>query len=171
MDTLYQSVGRLDLSHKGVIDNPRSVKMSISRVLMDLHIPEWVYQLDASSKGNYYSSFKQDLTLQNNLSKHYLPIIKLRTSIHKFPVERGRLENVPLDERKSQLCTKTDIGDQFYYLLCCKFFESGRKHLMKPYFYTRPNMLKFNDLLRSDNIAILKKLSEFVKVIMSKFTY
>ena len=31
-------------------------------------------------------------------------------------------------------------------------------------------MLKFKDLLFSDNIAVLKMLSEFVKVIMSMFT-
>ena len=65
---------------------------------------------------------------------------------------------------------KTDIGDEFHYLLCCEFFEPERKRLLKPNFYTRPYMLKFKDLLCSDNIAILKKLSEFVKVIMSKFT-
>ena len=168
------SVGRLDHFHKSVIDNPRSVKMSISRVLFDLHIQEWVQKLDASSKGKFYSSFKQDLTFQNYLSKldpkHYLPIIKFRTSNHKLPVETGRWENVPLDERKCQLCTKPDIGDEFHYLLCCEFFEPERKRLLKPNFYTRPNMLKFKDLLCSDNIAILKKLSEFVKVIMSKFT-
>ena len=168
------SVGRLDLFHKSVIDNPRSVKMSISRVLFDLHIQEWVQKLDASSKSKFYSSFKQDLTFQNYLSKldpkHYLPIIKFRTSNHKLPVETGRWENVPLDERKCQLCTKPDIGDEFHYLLCCEFFEPERKRLLKPNFYTRPNMLKFKDLLCSDNIAILKKLSEFVKLIMSKFT-
>ena len=39
-------------------------------------------------------------------------------------LETGRWENVPSDERKCQLCTKTDIGDEFHYLLCCKFFES-----------------------------------------------
>ena len=147
--------------------------MSIFRVLFDLHIQEWVQKLDASSKGKFYSSFKQDLTFQNYLSKldpkHYLPVIKFRTSNHKLPVETGQWENVPLDERKCQLYTKTDIGDKFHYLLCCEFFEPERKRLLKPNFYTRPNMLKFKDLLCSDNIAILKKLSEFVKVIMSKF--
>ena len=168
------SVGRLDLFHKSVIDNPTSLKMSISRVLFHLHIQEWVQKLDASSKCKFYSSFKQDLTFQNFLSKldskHYLPIIKFRTSNHKLPVETGRWENVPLDEKKCQSCTKTDIGDEFHYLLCCKVFEPERKRLLKPYFYTRPNMLKFKDLLCSDNMAILNKLSEFVKVIMSKFT-
>ena len=131
-------VGRLDLFHKSVIDNPRSVKMSISRVLFDLHIQEWVQKLDASSKGKFHYSFKHDLTFQNYLSKldskHYLPIIKYRTSNHKLPVETGQWKNVPLDEKICQLCTKSDIDDEFHYLLCCTFFESERKRLLKPYF-------------------------------------
>ena len=118
---ILASDGRLDHFHKSVIDNPRSVKMSISRVLFDLHIQEWVQKHDASSKGKFYSSFKKDLTFQNYLSKldskHYLHIIKFRTSNHKLPVETGRWENVPLDGRKCQLYTKTDIGDEFHYLL------------------------------------------------------
>ena len=76
--------------------------------------------------------------------------------------------------RRKEVSTmyKTHIGDEFHYLLCCKFFEPERKRLLKPYFYTRPtcHMLKYKDLLCSDNIAILKKLSEFVKVNMSKLT-
>ena len=114
---IHVSVGRFDLFHKNDIDNHRSVKMSISRVLFELHIQEWVQNLDAASKGNFYSSFKQDLAFQNYLqkldSKHYLPVIKFRTSNHKLPVETGRWENIPLDERNCQLhvCTKTDIGD------------------------------------------------------------
>ena len=47
------SVGRLDLFHKSVIDNPRSVKMSISRVLFDLHIQEWVQKLMSLQKVNF----------------------------------------------------------------------------------------------------------------------
>ena len=67
--------------------------MSISRVLFDLHLQEWVQKLDASSKGKFYSSFKQDLTFQNYLSKldskHYLPIIKFKTSNHKLTSRRA----------------------------------------------------------------------------------
>ena len=55
------SVGRLDLFHKSIIDNPRSVKMSIYRVLFNLHIQEWVQKLDASSRGKFYSSYKISL--------------------------------------------------------------------------------------------------------------
>ena len=67
------------------------------RVLFDLHIQKWVKKLDASSKGKFYSGFKQDLTFQIYLSKlnskHYLPITKFRTSNRKLPVETDRWEN------------------------------------------------------------------------------
>ena len=158
---IFVSVGHLDLFHKSVIDNPRFDKnVNIPSPIWFTHTRMGVQKLDASSKGKFYSSFKQDLTFQNYLSKldpkHYLPFIKFRTSNHKLPIETGRWENVPLDERKCQLCIKTDIGNEFHYLLCCEFFEPEQKRLLKANFYARPNMLKFKDLLCSDSGPIYK---------------
>ena len=48
------SVGQIDLLNKEVIDNPRSVKLSMSRVLFDLHIQEWVQKVNSSSKGRIF---------------------------------------------------------------------------------------------------------------------
>ena len=60
--------------------------------------------------------------------------------------------------------------DEFYYLFCCNYFETKRKRHLKPYFffYKMPNITKLKELLASDNLATLKKLSEFVQIIMDK---
>ena len=166
------SVGQIDLLNKEVIDNPRSVKLSMSRVLFDLHIQEWVQKVNSSSKGRIFYSFKQDLNFEKYLikldRKQYLPPIKFRTSNHRLPIETGRWENVPFDDRKCQLCHKDELGDEFHYLFCCNYFETERKRHLKPYFYKRPNIIKQKELLASDNLATLKKLSEFVQIIMNK---
>ena len=117
---------------------------------------------------------KQDLNFENYLinldKKHYLILIKFRTGNQRLPVETGRWENLPLNERKCHLCTKNDIGDEYHYLFCCCYFESERKRLLKPMFYRNHNMLKFIKLLNSNNVCTLKRLSEFTRIIMDKFT-
>ena len=40
---------------------------------------------------------------------------------------------------------------------------------LKPYFYAKPNVLKYNDHLISNNETTLVKLSKFVDIIMKRF--
>ena len=61
------------------------------------------------------------------------------------------------------------LFDDFHYLLKCSFFETDRKELLKQYFYTRTNIIKFQHLLANTNKNSLTKLSTFMKIIMNKF--
>ena len=49
------------------------------------------------------------------------------------------------------LCNLCLPGDEYHYILICPFFYHSRKILLKPYFYNRPNIKKFNILLSSSN--------------------
>ena len=52
-----------------------------------------------------------------NVSKfYYSKIIKYRTGNHRLPVETGRWDDIPLNERKCKICTTDDIGDEYHYL-------------------------------------------------------
>ena len=64
---------------------------------------------------------------------------------------------------------KKDIGDEFHYLFVCNHFKSERKNFLMPYFYKRPNIIKFKELLSTENENLLIKLSCFIKIIMKKF--
>ena len=167
------SVGMPDLIHQPVINNPKSIKARIIRTLKDLHTQDWHAKLEQSSKGQTYGIFKQDLNFEpylRSLSQTvYIPLIEFRTSNYKLPVETGRWENIPLQERKCNLCNKNDLGDGFHYLLVCTHFTNVRTELLKPYYYTRPNILKYKDLLTCTNKNILLNLSKFVKTIMKEF--
>ena len=167
------SVGMPDLFNQPFINNPRATKTLIKTILNDIYLQEWHAKLQNSSKGRAYNIFKQDLNFEtyfNTLNKSsYIPLLKFRTSNYKLPIEIGRWENIPLNERKCTLCNKNDIGDDFHYLFICPYFANDRINFLKPYFYRRPNILKYKDLLSNKNKTILLKLSKFVKIIMNAF--
>ena len=168
------STGRYELLSKTFIDNPKAVKVKITQTLTDLYVQEWHTKVVVSSKGRNYNIFKDNLNFEPYLKilpkNAYIPIIKYRTANHKLPVETGRWENTPYRERKCILCNKNDTGDEFHYLFICPFFMKERCDLLKPYYYRRPNILKYKDLLTSRNKNILLNLAKFVKIIMNKFS-
>ena len=61
--------------------------------------------------------------------------------------------------------TKNDLQDEFHYFLTCPYFLTESCNLLKPYFYQRPNILKFKSLLTSTNRKVLANLSKFIKII------
>ena len=91
-------------------------------------------------------------------------------SNHRLPVETGRWENTPLEDRKCTLCSKHDIGYEFHYLFVCDHFTSDRKKYLSLYFNKSPNIIKFKELFSSANTRKLVKLSSFVEIIMNKFS-
>ena len=92
-----------------------------------------------TSKGKQYLLFKDNLNFEKYLiyvSKfYYSKIIKYRTGNHRLPVETGRWDGIPLNERKCKICTLDDIGDEYHYLFTCDYFTSDRKLYLKPYFF------------------------------------
>ena len=85
-----------------------------------------------------------------NFSKfHYSKIIKYRTGNHQLPVETGRWDDIPLNERKCKICTTYNIGDEYHYLFTCDLFKSDRIVYLKPYFYVKPNIRKYRELFLS----------------------
>ena len=101
-------------------------------------------------------------------SKFCFPLCRFRTGNHRLPVETGRWANISLAERKCTLCDQ-DIGDEYHYLFICPYFANDRKEYLKSYYYKRPNILKFNELMSSRNRQTLIKLSKFVDIIMKHF--
>ena len=73
-------------------------------------------------------------------------------------------------ERKCLLCTKDTVGDEFHYTLECPYFSRQRRALIPPQYYTRPNILKYQNLFSTCNVNTLTiNLSKFVGIIMKSF--
>ena len=96
-------------------------------------------------------------------------MFRFRTANHKLPVETGRWNNIELSERKCQLCESNNLGDEFHYLLECSFFRNERRLYIDQYFYRRPNIIKFKELLQNSDAGKLRRLSKLMKIIMQKF--
>ena len=106
-------------------------------------------------KGRNYSIFKRNLNLEpyiSTLSRGvFIPTVKFRTCIYKLPIETGWWHEVPENERKYILCNQNDLADDFRHLLKCSFFKTERRELLRPRYYNRPNIIKFQDLLNYNN--------------------
>ena len=89
------------------------------QVLQDQFIQKWVNESQLSSRGQFYSSFKENFVFEKYFIK--LPenariwITKLRTSNLKIPIETGRWHNIPVSERICHKCNES-IGDEYHYM-------------------------------------------------------
>ena len=123
--------------------------------------------------GLNYRIFKENVELEPYLTLlqplHYIPLAKFRTGNHNFPVEILRWSGIPLDERKCTLCEANDIGDEYHYLLQCKYFTASRQRYIHKYYISRPNILKYKELLSIRSVTKLKKLSTFIKLLIDYF--
>ena len=90
------------------IQNVNATRNYIRQTLIDQNMQTWQANLEISTKGLNYKLYKSDINIENDLTlfpqKVYYPIIRFRITNHKLPVELGRWENMPFDERKCNSC-------------------------------------------------------------------
>ena len=80
-----------------------------------------------SSVGNklsLYSEVKNEVRFESYLDliknvKTRVVVTKMRNSCHLVPIESGRYKKIPRVERLCPLCNRSEIGDEFHYLLKC----------------------------------------------------
>ena len=63
---------------------------------------------------------------------------------------------IPRNERKCPVCSK--LEDEFHFLLLCPLYSDLRKTYINRYFLSHPNILKFKELLTSENNDITRML-------------
>lgn len=171
--TILQEIGRNDIWINQKEHIPNNIKQLVRKTLIDQFLQKWHNSLEGSSKGLNYKLLKHEHKFEEYLTllppSKYIPLIKFRTANHFLPVETLRWQGIHISERKCMLCDEQDTADELHYLLKCKHFEQQRKLYIKPYYYKRPNILKFKDLFSSKSPAKLSKLSKFVSIIMKEF--
>ena len=109
--------------------------------------------------------------LKQNLKLHYrtsVPFIYHFTQIqnNKQPtaLERGRWENVDRSQGLCNLCTGNLLGDEFHHLLECTYFTEERKKYLPKFYLRHVNTLKFQKLMSTENMKLLKQLSRFMSI-------
>ena len=170
---IFSSIGRPDIWELQQDFYMTNLSSHVKSILRDQYLQEWRGEDSDPSKALNYFSFKSEHKLETYLislpRNQYLNLFKFRTGNHKLPVEVGRWDDTDLNDRQCILCNADDIGDEYHYLLKCPIFHAQRQSHLKQYYIRRPNMLKFGELLKSENLSILTKLSKFTKIIMDTF--
>lgn len=165
---IFEECGRPDFW----LNPPHNINIAafVKRNLIDQFFQTWNSSLEKSSKGRNYSLFKDNPNFESywlKLPKQmYIDFAKFQTSNHRFPCEIGRFQNIELSDRKCTLCDKNDVGDEMHYLLICPYFNVDRTKFISKYHYTRPNIIKFKQLMCTQNLTKLKKLCHFIRILL-----
>ncbi|KAK6196333.1 hypothetical protein SNE40_001576 [Patella caerulea] len=153
-----------------IVDNWTTKRIEIS--LKDQFLQKCLADIQLSPKCLCYKIFKNDFKLEpyfNNLTNiNILILSRFRLGSHRLPIESGRWNKTPRNERLCHVCDSADIGDEFHYILKCKYFTIERKKLLPDWCQNRPNTFKFQRLFNYKNTVVLQKLCRFIKIIISK---
>ena len=129
----------------------------------------WNEEISNSSRANAYSliadfNFKCYLDFVT-IRKFRYAFTRLRVASHRLEIEAGRwhkTNRTPAEERKCVNCNS--LEDEFHFVLECSLYQDLRQIYIKRYFWTRPNVPIFVELLQSDNKKIIniKNLSVYI---------
>ena len=145
-------------------------QQAFSQKIKDQYLQIWSSLVNSASSGNTYKIYKETLKQSVYFSQLNNKQIRIMTAYrarnHKFPIEVGRWRSIPINQRLCQLCNK-DLGDEFHFLLQCENFKADRKLHIKPYYYKNPNILKFSQLMNTQNNQELTKLCCFIEILLN----
>ena len=152
--------------NQGVGDIDIFIRIFRQRVT-DIYMQKWSSELTDSTRARTYvliSSFSFQSYIDDvNIDKYRMSLSRLRMSAHRLQVEAGRWHKpmaIPYVERKCIHCRV--LEDEFHFVLECKLYEDVRSLYVDKYFYVRPNMIKFIELLTSQNKNVNRKLGMYV---------
>ena len=83
---------------------------------------------------------------------------KLRVSSHRLEVESDRWvrpRRIPVHKRKCIVCQV--VEDEFHFIIECPLYTELRRKYNPNYYYRRPSMLKFVELINTHNSRLLNK--------------
>ena len=154
--------------------NPKWLTLAISQRLKDQFYQTWTGTVNQASSGTIYRLFKDTSSLacskyislmSNRLCKI---LMRFRTRNHILPIEIGKWNGTSLHERICPMCL-ADIGDEYHYILICEHFRHERINYVKQYYYRHPNVIKFTQLMNTENKLELQKLCKFIEIITNAF--
>ena len=76
-------------------------------------------------------------------------------------METGRYQNIELSRRICTICRQC-IEDEFHFILVCPKYKELRVKFIKKYYWSRPSVFKFIELLSLKNIKQLTNLGKYI---------
>ena len=84
---------------------------------------------------------------------------RLRMLTHPLRIQTRN--NTPIHDRHCLICKK-DIEDEYHFVMECKLYSEIRKLYIDKYYWKNPNMFKFVELVKSENVRINNNLALYV---------
>ena len=169
--TILIDAGRNDIwLHRDFLGTTAHTKVNLKQTLLDIYLQNWRAMLQNSHLGTNYSIFKDKIEIEDYLTilgrEQSTNLMKFRTANHFFPTVVDGWSGIDYANRLCNLCNSHDIGDEFHMLLSCTFFNNERKLYIDKYFYQRPNIIKYRQLVNIRRPAKLRKLCQFIKLLL-----
>ena len=168
--TIKNILENMGFSHVWQNQGVENIKVFMSlfkQRVKDCYQQDWAGKINTSSRANTYKIFS-DFSFKPYLDniiveKFRKSLTRLRLSSHRLKIETGRWHNpisIPVDQRKCEYCNK--LEDEYHFLLECPLYETVRKQYINQHYWKRPNVLKFIELLKTENKNTSSKLSIFI---------
>jgi hypothetical protein len=91
------------------------IKTHVKQILIDQFIQNWRSEIGNSSRGHYYSLFKQEFCIEPYLlrleQRYRIYITKFRLCNIRIPIETGLWQKITRENRKCTKCSKDVIKD------------------------------------------------------------
>ena len=122
--------------------------------------------MQESSRATFDTLFSNfDFQLDSiKVSTFRTAITKLRMSSHRLEIEEerwARTQRTPIYQRKCRICNK--LEDEFHILYECILYTEIREKYNRTYYWRRANMIKMQELMRSNNRKILLNLAIYTE--------
>ena len=156
-------------------NNPNSVNLktfylAFKQRVMDVFKQNWFNDI---ARNGLYKVFKQYFEFENYLtelsSKLRILLAKLRLSSLQLLIETGRYSQNRTEraQRLCTLCDRSDVEDEYHFVIICPLYSHLRVSYIRPYYYKKPSVYKFVQLMQSDNLSILRNLGKNLQVAFS----
>ena len=150
------------------VGNEQAFLVEFKKRTKDIFVQDWHSRLEESTRARFYNTVAnfgyQSYLDSINIEKFRISLSKLRLSSHRLEVEVGRWVKpraITLNNRKCKLCGV--LEDEFHFVLECTLYIELRKTYIIKYFWRRPNMYKFIELLQTDSKIKTKRLSMYIE--------
>ena len=60
------------------------------------------------------------------------------------------------------LCDKSEVEDEYHFVIICPSYINLRQMYIHPYYFRKPSVFKFTQLMQNKNMSILKKLGKYI---------
>lgn len=77
-------------------------------------------------------------------------------------IEIGRYQNIERNERKCTLCNSNEVEDEYHFSFVCPIYYDLRIRYIKRYYRNHSSMLKFIQLLDTNNNKELNMFGKYL---------